>query len=236
MKLIKPYNTVINEASNNMHLLTDDQLLWCRRHVIGSFGVNEDGEIYSPDGIISIINDPNRFDVKFADCRRFSCHHNANLVSLEGSPKNISGSFSIDGCTKLRSLIGGPSKVDMHYSVYRCDLISLEGAPERIGGTFNCGYNTNLKSLQYSPKYCGGAYIARHCESIVNLKGISEYIKEYVELDRCKSLRSLDGLYKEFNGDILLEECDLPANELIYNWKNNITGEELDMFNDEWMI
>jgi hypothetical protein len=236
MKLIKPYNTVINENVDNTHLLTDYQMFWCKQYIRGSFGVNENGEVYSPEEIIAVINSPDRFAVKFANCISFSCQHNANLVSLEGSPNSISGSFNIFGATKLRSLIGGPRRVGKHYSVYRCNIKSLEGAPERVGGTFNCAFNTNLESLQYSPSRVGGAYIARHCESIINLKGISEYIREELALSGCKSLRSLDGLYKEFDGDMLLEECGRPENELIYNWKNDITGEELDTFNDEWTI
>ena len=81
------------------------------------------------------------------------------LTSLEGAPETVgfsrqtSGSpgsvvvFDIAGNSNLKSLKGGPKKVNGKYYARRCGLTSLEGVASEIKGELDLSHNA-LTSLQ----------------------------------------------------------------------------------------
>jgi Leucine-rich repeat (LRR) protein len=130
----------------------------------------------------------------------FECTH-LRLTSLEGCPKNVTGSFdcqanqltSLLGCpakvgsfscydNKLTSLEGGPVEIkDGGYSCSDNLLTSLLGCPTEIKGTFNC-YNNKLSSLAGFPAKLDGR---GNCygNNLTSLQGIHKQLKEAKSLD-----------------------------------------------------
>ncbi len=96
------------------------------------------------------------FGVRFGKIKgTFDCSHN-RLVSLEGSPQEVSGTF-ICSDNRLTSLVGGPKQVRGAYGCTRNRLTSLEGAPKEVGGAFSCSDNP-LTSLDGAPEKVGGMF------------------------------------------------------------------------------
>lgn len=79
---------------------------------------------------------------------------NTNLISLDGCPYSITGSF-VASFNKLRDLKGGPHIVKEIYSVSHNFLESLEGLAESIGTSIYINDN-NLKDLKYIPDVING--------------------------------------------------------------------------------
>lgn len=86
---------------------------------------------------------------------------NDYLISLEGCPKHVGGSFRCEYTTNLSSFKGGPETVggDFLCSDNR-KIASLEGIPKMVGGLFNvirCGRPfkfEEFENLVSGPLYC----------------------------------------------------------------------------------
>lgn len=211
MKIIKTYNTVINESSDNHHLLTQEQIDWCKKHLVAYWEVNDKGEVHYNDAYIDILGDPYRFEVKFGTCTTFTCN-SINLESLVGSPDKVLYDFIIDGS----------------------NIKTLEGAPEYVGDTLTLCNNNQLTSLDGSPNTIERLRIS-DCDQLTDLKGLNTVDKS-IAVHSCKSFNSLDGLSKEFNGQIYSRNCGLPQEELIYNWENDINQDDVNTFKSDWEI
>jgi hypothetical protein len=237
MKIVKTYNQIVNESEldrGHVHLLTDEQVEWCLNHVFyNKWKVNSDGEVYTDKSEITICNAPDHFKVKFADCDRFSNRMNSKLKSLNGSPNKVNIDFDISHCTSLTSLNGGPRYVGSRYEATNTGILNLEGLAEQVGQLVDvafskitsvegCSNNITILTLE-------------GCDRLVNLKGISNNL-DFLNLSLCRSLTSLEGLNKDFSGDIEIYKCGLPKEELIYNWQNDITQDEVDQFKQDWEI
>jgi hypothetical protein len=236
MKIVKTYNTVINEARNNLHLLNSDQIEWCNDHLRVEWYVNDNGEVFTHNGEVTIYNAPDQFKVKFADCSRFECLYNDRLTSLSGSPNRVEKVYKIYLCKNVESLHGGPSWVGGAYIVDGTRIETLEGAPEYVGSEFSISDNTKLVSLEGSPKTLDGIYYCTFNNNLKSTIGISQNIGKRVFITDCRSLVSLEGLNKNFDGDIIALDCGLPQEELIYNWQNDINQDEVDQFKQDWEI
>ena len=102
-----------------------------------------------------------------------------NLISLEGCPQRIGGTFQVKD-TEITSLKGGPVQVGKNYDCFNNRLASLKGAPVRISGDFDCSYNP-LESLEGCPKYVGGTfYLIRSFLSID--KDIEVFTKQDIKV------------------------------------------------------
>jgi len=77
---------------------------------------------------------PIKFDTVWGDFYVIYC---INIESLKNSPTEVKGRFSLNGCDKIKNLIGGPKRA----TTYTCDdcddLESLEGAPIEVD-IFSC--------------------------------------------------------------------------------------------------
>ena len=84
---------------------------------------------------------------------------NRNLISLEGCPQEVEN-FDISDNHHLKSLVGGPVKVNRNYKVDTCNgLESIEGIANHIGKNLSMCNNRSLSSLKGIHKlvaYCGG--------------------------------------------------------------------------------
>jgi hypothetical protein len=69
----------------------------------------------------------------------FYCQNN-NLITLKGSPREVSYDFYCQ-YNELTSLEGGPKKVGENYYCHYNSLTTLEGGPKVMGKYFNCENN-----------------------------------------------------------------------------------------------
>jgi len=117
MKRFNTYEEFIVE-NDNLKLLTKEQLSWCKKHIKGTFSVNNQGEVIVPKDLSFKNSIFGRFPVKFGTVKgNFECVNCENLVSLEGSPSYVRGNFLIGGCPSLESLDGAPTYVRQNFEV-----------------------------------------------------------------------------------------------------------------------
>ncbi len=128
----------------------------------------------------------------------FECSNN-QLISLEGSPYQVSKNFKV------------------------CDnnLKSLKGAPQYVGDDFDCAYN-QLKSLEFVPTHIGKTFFANH-NILDNLRFFPDYVGEDCDLSSNSYLEKYlkNPVMYEFDFDfwkeIQQQECCLYNHQKILN-------------------
>jgi hypothetical protein len=108
------------------------------------------------------------------------------------------------------------ANIDRSFKVESCKNIDLVGSPDEVGGD----------------------YLLLDLPNLETLNGIAKNIKGSLTIRRCPNLKSLDGLSADFPEDSILfighnEEA---ARKLIYNWKNQITVDNINNFEEDWQI
>lgn len=215
--------------------------------------VNVDGDVrmkITRGGYDSLTNGMFRFGTVNGN---FDANYQS-LKNLEGSPRVVTGKFTIDNNTCEFTCEGGPDKV---YGIkLGTNCISLEDMPQEVESFVIC-INSKLKTL----KGCGKAKHYDFSESLVleslegmpdgeciinlngckklkNLKGLENVRPENLTLTSCKGLKTLDGIPVKFadsyngNSRPVLDLVDtnlkslkgIPANA---DWRNvevNISG------------
>ena len=235
MKIIKSYNRVVNETLgdfSNLSLLTEEQINWCDTHLNCLWGVNDDGEIYC-SGNIKIIKSPSRFLVQFADVDgEFNCSNNIHLTSLKGSPRRVN-SFYASNCINLTRLEGGPVEVEFRYFCDYSKITNLIGAPTKVKELM-LSHNYDLESLEGCPQEVDnlGLFEAKNLKT---LNGVS-IVNDRLNVSHCTSLYSLGTLDINSTCTISAKQCALSEDELIFNWKNGITSDDIDRFKSDWEI
>jgi hypothetical protein len=235
MKILKSYNRVVNETLgdfSNLSLLTEEQINWCYTHLSSLWGVNDDGEVYC-DGNIKIIKSPRRFLVQFADMDgEFNCSDNIHLTSLKGSPRRVK-SFHASNCINLTSLEGGPVDVEFRYFCDYSKITNLIGAPSKVKELY-LSHSYYLESLDGCPEDVD-RLILYYNANLKTLKGVS-IVNDHISVNMCTSLYSLDSLDINSQCNISAKQCALSEEELIYNWKNNLTSDDIERFKSDWEI
>lgn len=87
------------------------------------------------------------------------CGSNYSIRTLEGGPTKVDNAFVIDNTWKLESLEGCPSVGGDFYVNNINALKTLKGCPTHIGGDFRCLGNRLLRTLEYGPKKVGKSYL-----------------------------------------------------------------------------
>lgn len=107
-----------------------------------------------------------------------------DLTSLEGSPKEIGGSFLCNGTTisNLTSLKGGPIKVGKNFKVNGNKISNLIGSPESVGQDIECSF-TNLTSLEGAPLKIGGTIYTDEVEFDLSVEKTFVLKKNYFNKD-----------------------------------------------------
>jgi len=240
------------EVGRTHKLIVNDNREVCVRHIY-------DGTTPIPT-YIKIINNPDSIPVQFGDIDDlFELVDCKNLTSLKGSPRSV-GNLILRDCPELISLEGGPDLVKDKIVIELCNkLESLEGGPdlvkdkivialcnklESLEGAFRLTNNISrfilynnysLKSLVGMPTKIRAIISINGCTSLTDLRGISSTPRR-LGIHNCTSLTSMYGLDKDYSGEIIMSGCGLSNDKIVYNWKNDISGEEAKTFNDEWEI
>ena len=127
------------------------------------------------------------------------------------------------------------------------NLKSLDGSPDRVRCDLILNSCKSLKNLEGGPIRVEGNIIARNC-GIESLKGIatgmgtnpltrSTYSYDVITLINCTNLKSLDGLSHRFaDYEINIDNAYYPKEKLIYAWRNDITVEDINNFEEDWEI
>ena len=183
-------------------------------------------------------------------------HFDANyqsLKNLEGSPRVVTGKFTIDNNNCEFTCEGGPDKV---YAIkLGTNCISLEGMPQEVETFMYCQYSklTSLKGCGKASVYdfsespmleslegipaCECSITLNGCKKLKNLKGLEKITPIAIRLESCKGLKSLEGMPTKFansDGDNLaslnLRDTNLkslkgiPSNADFSNVKVTISG------------
>lgn len=144
-------------------------------------------------------------------------HFDANyqdLKNLEGSPRVVTGKFTIDNNNCEFTCEGGPDKV---YSIkLGSNCISLEGMPQEVESFVMC-VNSKLKTLKGCGKatsydfsespmleslegmpVCECVINLNGCKGLKSLKGLENVRPERLMLGSCKGLKTLEGIPAKF--------------------------------------
>ena len=135
---------------------------------------------------------------------------NRQITELPVQFGKVTGNFSINNCSNLKSLKGSPRSVGGNFDCRSCMLESLDGAPEEVGGFFHCGYNV-LTSLEGGPKEVGKSYICAY-NRLSNLKGSPEFIRGEFRADGM-DLDSLIGAPKTIGGLFACKGITVPPKD-----------------------
>lgn len=128
----------------------------------GKFEVNSRGDVTLKNNKLQYLT--NDYFVWKSVNGDFRCSY-SSIVSLEGAPELVWGSFSCAGCGKLTSLEGAPKETYENFSCVECEkLTSLKGAPEKVGENFHCNDCKNLISLEGAPKKVGNDFWCKNCK------------------------------------------------------------------------
>lgn len=130
--------------------------------------INVDGEVELVEGIGSI-------GVQFGKVKDYRVKE-TRLINLEGSPTECDGDVLIHLNSRLKSLQGGPQKVNGNFDCSLNRLMNLEHLPMHIKGSISLGGN-KLASLNGAPKRVNGFFFVNH-NQLKTLKGVPEYIQE----------------------------------------------------------
>lgn len=137
-----------------------------------------------------------------------------DFKDLKGSPRVVTGKFTIDSNNCEFTCEGGPDKV---YSIkLGSNCISLEGMPQEVESFINCPYSklTSLKGCGKAASYdfsespmleslegipaCECSITLNGCKKLKNLKGLEKTTLIAIRLESCKGLKSLEGMPTKF--------------------------------------
>jgi hypothetical protein len=137
-----------------------------------------------------------------------------NFKDLKGSPRVVTGKFSINNNNSPFTCEGGPDKV---YSIsLGTNCVSLEGMPQEVE-SFVWASGAKLTTLKGCGKAVGYDFSESEfleslegipavkctinlngCKKLKNLKGLENTILQALRLESCKGLKSLDGIPAKF--------------------------------------
>ena len=109
----------------------------CKKYGIENYTINPDGTIDVNGNVDLSMKKLTKLPLKFNKVSgSFYCNNN-QLITLEGSPREIGVHFHCSH-NKLTSLEGGPKEVGRYFCCQYNQLTSLEGGPKKVCGNFYC--------------------------------------------------------------------------------------------------
>ena len=136
-----------------------------------------------------------------------------SLKNLEGSPRVVTGKFTIDNNNCEFTCEGGPDTVQGIKLGYNC--VSLEGMPQKAefiicknskltslkgcgkANVYDFSESDMLESLEGIPA-CNCSITLNSCKKLKNLKGLENTTPMVIQLESCKGLKSLEGMPTKF--------------------------------------
>ena len=138
----------------NVEQLMIDEI--CKKYVIKDYIINPDGSIDVDDNVNLYNYRLTKLPLKFNRVNGwFDCSDN-NLISLKGSPKEVSVFFDCSN-NNLITLEGSPIEINGSFYCNNNNLTSFEYIPKIIRGDFYCRFN-NIKSFEYFPRFVKGDF------------------------------------------------------------------------------
>lgn len=219
----------------------------CDRYNIYNYKINNDGSVDVNGNVNLSYMHITKLPLKFNIVKgNFFCNE-TKLITLDGSPKEVSGSFdcshnmltSLEHCPKkvgrfiashniLTSLEGCPEYIETDFICYSNELTTLKGIPSEING--NVGFSNNLlTNLNYLPKYING-YLSFEYNNISKID-VYSYIKGDIYLDNT----SLDDSIKTLNNNYLRMLFRYGNEYNIYN-DNIINNKRFNHFINDFKI
>lgn len=213
----------------------DDIRRWLLKHGVKDFHILKDnsvkvqGDVNFSKKLENLSKLPLRFHEVTGD---FDISDNV-LITLEGSPKRVGGSF-LAYKNELTSLKGGPIEVGKNFIILRNNITSLEYSPVKVKEDYICSHNplkslvgvvdvggnifTNLfiENLKYQEftynsvktyKYDGDAilkYIEKECKVLTEEEQVFEMTRRNIQNAINKMINN-DTLKKEMINDTLLK-------------------------------
>jgi len=213
----------------------DDIRRWLLKHGVRDFHILKDnsvkvqGDVNFSKKLENLSKLPLRFHEVTGD---FDISDNV-LVTLEGSPKRVGGSF-LAYKNELTSLKGGPIEVGCNFIILRNNITSLEYSPLKVKEDYICSHNplkslvgivdvggnifTNLfiENLKYQEftynsvktyKYDGEAilkYIEKECKVLTEEEQVFEMTRRNIQNAINKMINN-DTLKKEMINETLLK-------------------------------
>ena len=152
-----------------MKQLTPEQLEWCEKHLPeGLWKVNPEG-LVDVEGKVDLVNQNfQRLPVAFGRVSYyFDLEDCKQLLTLEGSPREVGEWFDCSGCIALPSLEGAPQKVGTWFSCDGCKALeTLKGSPQLVGTLFSCSGCKGLQSLDGVSQQVGRNLILEGCTGL----------------------------------------------------------------------
>jgi hypothetical protein len=138
MRHVKGYK----ELFENQTELSQEQIEWLDECTRGKWTLNPQTGLVDVDGGF-YCSDQHLTDFKGVIfgvvTEYFDCSNN-QLISLEGAPQKVGGSFYCYD-NQLTSLEGAPQQVEGDFDCSNNQLTSLDGAPSWVGGSLYCSDN-----------------------------------------------------------------------------------------------
>jgi len=166
-------------AQNNI-----ESLAGCTKDIGGDF-------IMNVNNLISLEGGP-----KSSKSMMYLIASNSNLKSLKGCPVETSA-FDASECG-LESLEGSPREVNGSFNVSMNNLKSLEGSPEKVLGMYDCSFN-DIKDVTGISSYIEGN-LEIEDNPIESLKGF-DYTDANFRLPKTIYISDSDG----YKGELLIE-------------------------------
>jgi hypothetical protein len=181
----------------------------------------------------------------------FDCSSNKSLVTLKGSLKEV-GVINASFCPKLQSLEYFPKQINISENTAflendfkHCDIRSLKGLPYVLWAGLDLSNNVNLTSLEGGPSEIIGGLTLYDCTGLTSLKGAPKKIDGTFECSGCPiislegfpqegvydvlcrhtNISSLQGIAREINGSLFLEDNhNLTSLKNIHKFIDTIDG------------
>ena len=142
----------------------------------------------------------------------FYCN-GSKISSLEGCPEIIGHNFICMSCANLKTLKGNNIKKCRKFSCSFTPITSLEGCPQNIEA-LDCSNCKNLTSLQGAPRKLNGSFYCADCTGLTSLKGAPLEVggtpgvmAEGFDIRNCSSLKTLEGAPKVVGGNFYAYGC-----------------------------
>ena len=171
----------------------------CKKYNIKNYTINPDGTVDVNGDVELYGKGLTKLPLKFGKVTgNFYCNNN-QLITLEGSPREVGGYFNCSyNYNQLTTLEGSPKEVGGGFYCNNNQLITLEGGPRSVGGDFGCSSN-QLTTLEGSPKEVGGNFYCIDNQLITLEGGPREVGGNFYCIDN--QLITLEGGPREVGGN-----------------------------------
>lgn len=175
----------------------------CELHEIKDYTINDDGTIDVVGEINWGFKRWKKLPLKFRKVDgNFLIFNNHNLVSLEGCPTEVTGSFKFSA-QEITSMKHVPEKVGKDFTVSSFKMKKFDYFPKEIGGELSI-FNSRIETLDLLPKEVFGKVSITENMFLRSIKGIPSIVHGNVLINGSRVVQSFEGLPKVIEGKLSL--------------------------------